>query len=299
MSTTEEVDETQILAALLGIAEMVGDLTDTHEFLEAVVRIAPSLVRVDRCAILAYDEAAREFRTAVYFAPPGAGTAFEGLRILEAEMPRLAHRLVALHLPALLKADSRDPALPTSVQKRLALKAGLLVPLVCRSRLFGLLWLDHSAHSHYFTSKEINVVQGVATLVALALDSAARAGALMLERRRFEALAGAVTSGVIVLDSAYRVLEMDRAAEDLLGWQSSEIRGRRAHEVFAISEAEASIAWTREAGGPQPASKVLRLRSRDRGAMPCHVLAIPIRGDDGQTAQVLYVLRVRPSHRDV
>ncbi len=293
VSAPEEVGETQILAALLGIAEMVGGLPDTGELLDAVVRIAPSLVRVDRCAILGYDGASKEFRVSVFFGPKGGTPAFDGLRIAAADMPRLAQRLLDLHLPALVVADARDHALPPAVVRRVGLRSALLVPLVSRGRVLGLLWLDHSERSHYFTSREINVVQGVATVVAVALDGAARLDELALERRRFEALARSLADGVIVLDRDLRVLELDRAAEDLLGWQSSEVRGRRAHEVFAITEAEAGIAWTRAADRPSPVAKVLHLRSRDRGTIPCEVLAVPVRGESGETLQVLYVLRER------
>lgn len=298
LSVTEELGETQILAALLGIAEMVGDLTDTRELLEAVVRIAPSLVRVDRCAILEYKEPSREFRVTVFFAPSGGGSAFDGLWMAESDMPRLAHRLVTLHLPALVMADSRDHALPASVVKRVGLQSALLVPLVSRGRTLGLLWLDHSQHAHYFTSTEINVAQGVATSVAVALDGASRLEALALEHRRFEALARSLSDGVIVLDRDLRILELDRSAEDLLGWQSSEVRGRRAHEVFAISDAEAGVAWTRQAGTPFPAAKSLRLRTRRGGTASCDVLAIPVRKEDGETVQILYVLRAQTAGRD-
>ncbi len=294
VSAPDEVGETQILAALLGIAEMLGGLTDTRELLEAVVRIAPGLVRVDRCAILAYDATTHEFRASVAFAPPGGGKPFEGLRIPESDMPRLAQRLVALHLPALVKRDSRDPGLPPAVAQRLGLRSALLVPLVARGQILGVLWLDDSAHSHYFTSKEINVAQGVATTIAVALDGAARLEALAMERRRFEALAHSVSDGVIVLDRDLRVQEMDRSAEDLLGWQTGEVRGRRAYELFAISEAEAGVSWTRAADAPAPASKLLRLRTRTGSVLECEVLAIPVRGEDAQATQILYVLR-RPT----
>lgn len=291
MSIPEEIEETQILAALLGMAEMVGDLTDPREMLESVVRIAPSLVRVDRCAVLTLDQVSREFRTWVSFGPGGSGTPFDGLRIAESDMPRLAHRLLVLHLPALVKADSKDLALPAAVVKRLGLHAALLVPLVCRGRVLGLLWLDHSTQSHYFTSKEINVIQGIATSVALALDGAYRLASLELERRRFDALSRSLFDGVIVLDPDLRILEMDHAAEDLLGWQSSEVRGRRAHEIFAISTAEAGVGWTRDGKAPSPAPKRLPLRSRSGSTISCVVHAVPVRNAAGETVQVLYVLK--------
>ncbi len=287
----EEIGETQILAALLGIAEMVGQLTDTGELLDAIVRIAPSLVRVDRCAVFSYDEAAREFVVTSSFGPGGKGAAFEGLRISDSDMPRLAQRLVSLRLPALIKAASKDLALPPGVVKRLGVRSALLVPFACRDRFLGCLWLDDSAASHYFTSKEINVIQGIAMEVAIALDNAGQVTALTLEARRFEALARALSDGIITLDGDLRILELDPPAEDLLGWQTSEVKGRRVHEVFDISEAEASVAWRKEAGGPSPAAKDLSLRVHDGTRMSCEVLTIPVRGEEGGAAQVLYVLR--------
>jgi PAS domain S-box-containing protein len=290
LSLPEEIGETQLLAALLGIAGMVGDLTDTDEMLESVVRIAPSLVRVDRCAVLLYDEPSRELRIAKSFGPGERGSPFEGLRISESDMPRLAHRLLRLHLPALVKPDSKEATLPPAIVRRLGLRAALLVPLVCRGRVLGVLWLDHSAQSHYFTSKEINVAQGIATSLAVALDGAFRTASLDTERRRFEALARSLADGVITLDRDLRILELDRAAENLLGWQTSEVRGRRAHEVFDISEAEASVGWTRDAQVPSPAAKVLRLRSQAGVPVACEVLAVPVRNAAGETVQVLYAL---------
>lgn len=291
MAFPQEVSETQILAALLGISAMLGDLTDTREMLESVVRIAPSLVRVDRCAVLTLDDSTREFRTWVSFGPGASGGPFEGLKIPEADMPRLAHRLLVLHLPALVKADSKDVALPPAIAKRLGVHSALLVPLVCRGHVLGLLWLDHSTQNHYFTSKEINIVQGVATSVAVALDGAHRKEALEMERRRFDALARSLADGVIALDPDFRVLELDRAAEELLGWQTAEIRGRRVQEVFAISSAEAEVGWTREGPAPSPAPKLLQLRSRNGATIPCVVYAVPVRGAAGETRQVLFALK--------
>ncbi len=272
---------------------MVGDLADTSEMLEAVVRIAPSLVRVDRCAVLSYDSGVHEFRTLVSFGPRVPEAAFDGLRIDEADMPRLAHRLVSLHLPALLKPDSKDVPLPAAVARRLGLRSALMVPLVCRGRVLGVLWLDHTSQAHYFTSKEINVVQGIATSLAVALDGAQRTEALEFERRQFEALARSLTDGVIVLDKDLRILRLDRGAEELLGWQSSEVRGRRVHEVFDITEAEAAIGWRLEASVPSVAPKALSLRTRGGGQVACELRAVPIRSADGAIVQVLYILRRR------
>ncbi len=291
MSPLEEIGETQILAALLGIGEMIGGLSDTEEILASIVRIAPSLVRVDRCAILAYDETAREFRVLAAFGPGTPNDAFDSVRLAEADMPRLAQRLVGLRLPALVKESSKEVALPPGVMKRLHAKAVLLVPLACRGRLLGCLWLDHVGTSHYFTSREINILQGIATEVAVVMDNAERLRAFDAARRSFETLAQALSDGVIVLTPELHIQSLDAGAEALLGWTSSEARGRRVEEVLDISDAEATVAWRKAKSGPTPTSKEVFLRAHDGSRIPCEVLAIPVKGDGGAVTHVLYVLR--------
>src|SRR5205809_4905735 len=100
---------------------MVGGVSDIDELVALIARGTPGLVRVDRCAILAYDEASREFRTIGSFAPGMRRTPFDGLRIREAEIPWLAQRLVALRFPAFLRASSGEAGLSPPLQQRLPL----------------------------------------------------------------------------------------------------------------------------------------------------------------------------------
>jgi len=290
----EEIGETQILAALLGVAEMVCGLTDTDELLASIVRVTPGLVRVDRCTIMGYDEPSREFRTLASFAPGSRRTPFDGLRIQEAEVPWLAQRLIALRLPALLKASSGEAGISPALQQRLGLRSALVVPLAARGRFLGLLWLDDTQASVYFTSKEINVVQGIAAQVAIALDGANLADQLDLERRRLRSLVAALSDGLITVDRDLRVVGMDAGAEALVGWTTSEVRGRRMYEVFDISEAEASLAWTMEKDRPASAPKALHLRARDGAPVECTAQGIAIRSPEGDVIQVLYALRKKP-----
>jgi PAS domain S-box-containing protein len=297
MIPQEETDETQTLAALLGIAEMVGSLPDVGEILASIVRIAPSLVRVDRCGLMAYDEAARQFRTIESFGPPHAPS-YDGLVLREADIPRLAHRIVKQHLPVVLKDAAQDGVLPASVTQRLGLQSALVAPLVCRGRLLGALWLDSTTAHHYFTSKEVNIAQGIATEAALTLDHGRLDDAVTRERMRFSALASAMCDGVITTGPDLRIVALDPGAERLLGWTTAETRGRRMADVFDISEAEASIAWTKDASGPLPIPKELRLRSQDGARVDCVVSGAIVRDAEGGVVEILHAIRARAGSKD-
>src|SRR5438552_18605380 len=125
----------------------------------------------------------------------------------------------------------------------------ILAALLGVAELAGGLWLDDTRSAHLFTSTEINVVQGIATELAIALNTSELVGKLDLERRRFEALVTALMDGLLIVDRDRRMVHLDSGAEALLGWQNSEIRGRRVYEVFEISEEEAVVAWKKARGG--------------------------------------------------
>src|SRR2546425_3425755 len=148
--------------------------------------------------------------------------------------------------------------LPPFIQKRLGVSTALVVPRACRGRFLGGLWLDDTRSPHMFTSTEINVVQGIATELAIALNTSELVGKLDLERRRFEALVTALMDGLLIVDRDRRMVHLDSGAEALLGWQNSEIRGRRGDEGFEVFEAEARGAREKEGGGAVPAAERLR-----------------------------------------
>jgi PAS domain S-box-containing protein len=260
--------------------------------------VTPGVLRLDRCAIMAYDEANREFRTLGAFGPGSRPTPFDGLRIQESDIPWLSQRLVALRLPALLKATSGEVGLSPALQQRLGMKSALVVPLSARGRFLGLLWLDDTRNSHYFTSEEINIVQGIGAQVAMALDRGILSEQLDLERRRTDSLVATLFDGLIVADGDGRILAVDAGAEALVGWQTSEVRGRRLRDVFDISDAEASVAWRLENSRPTSRPKELSLRGRDGAIVECWALGIPVRDQSGGVAQVMYALRKRNGTKD-
>ena len=96
MAEREEIGETQLLASLLGVAEMVSSVSETDELMALIARVTPGLVRVDRCAIMAYDESTREFHTIGAFAPGEPRTLFDGLRNVVTRPSSSSHRICRL-----------------------------------------------------------------------------------------------------------------------------------------------------------------------------------------------------------
>lgn len=289
-----EIGELRLLASSMAIAEMIVGLTDTDELMALLARVMPNLVRVDRCAILAYDEGSREFRTLASFERGAERSAFDGLRIQESEIPWLAQRLNALRLPALLQASAVEAGLSPSLQAQLSMTSALVVPLASRGRFLGLLWLDDTRAHHYFTAEEINIVQGVGAQIAIALDRANLAERLDVERRRSESLAASLLDGLIIVDRDGRIVTIDGGAEAFLGWQTSEVRGRRFADVFSIPDPEAGVPSPNADGGPSAVPKTMTFRAREGTFVKCSIRAIAVRDDKGEVLQTLYALR-KPS----
>ncbi|TLZ50177.1 MAG: GAF domain-containing protein [Methanobacteriota archaeon] len=281
-------EEEAILAALMGITEMMGDLTDLEELLDAIVRIAPRLVSVDRCAIFLRNPRDREFRVAHAWSEDAEATGrLMRLAIPEADIGKLTHKLVDQRVPVMLRTG-REDLLPLSVTDSFQIRSMLLVPLVYQDQVMGFITLDEASKDHLFTSREVNVVQAIAAHAAVAIVHTRLAEAYRIERRRGMALADAVCDGVIILDRQLRVAAMSPGAEALLGWLSDEVEGKAAADAFDDPGLEAAA--TKVLAGAMRDEAVAALRTKDGRQIACDVVAIAVPGAAGGPSEVLYAL---------
>ncbi len=292
MLESRELEEEAILAALMGITEMMGDLTDLEELLDAIVRIAPRLVSVDRCAILLRNPRAHEFRVAHAFSSDGATTdRLMRLAIPESDIGRLVHKLVEQRIPVMLRAG-REPLLPAAIMEAFEIRSMLLVPLVYQEQVMGFITLDEAAKDHLFTSREVNVVQAIAAHAAVAIVHTRLAESYRLERRRAEALADALCEGVVTLDRQLRIVSLSPGAEALLGWMTDDVAGTLAAEVLddRASTGEVLSPARKILGGATRETAVVRFRARDGPEVSCSVTAFGVAGTMGGPAEILYAL---------
>ncbi|HEY5538011.1 MAG TPA: GAF domain-containing protein [Thermoplasmata archaeon] len=294
-----DLSGTHFLAALLGISEMVAGLTDREEVLGTIVRITPQLVGMDRCAILLYDEPRREFRTAVVHGPDRERNAvYERLTITEAEARALAHRILEQKLPALV----RESMFPRQIAGPLGIKMALVVPLVCRDRTLGIMIIDHTTGQRPFTSKEINVVMGVAQQAAIAVDNFRLQEDARRAREGARLIGELFADGVLTLTQDLRLIALDPAAERLLQWTTSEVVGKGLGDAFGVTGRDG----TRLSGVHQVAERDLRSGSgrpppelyfvrKDGSRVLCAALTTQVRDEHGETTEILCVLRKIPA----
>ena len=297
MLPEDDLGDTKVLAALLGISEMVAGLTDLEEVLGAIVRITPQLVGVDRCAILLFDPQRHEFRTAQLFGPDRERNAtFQRLVLREDDVRKLAHRILEQKLPALVRADALPP-----VMAPLGIRTVLIVPLVCREQVVGIMTLDHTKGPRILTSQEINVVMGVAQQTAIAIDNfrmkAETARALEKLRVTSEILA----DGLITLTEDHRISALDALAEELLQWRTSEVAGKGFSEALSVTDRTG----VRLSDVPRAADLVLRpsvrrdppqlyFRRKDGSRVLCEVRTAEVRDELGGVLDVVCALRRIP-----
>jgi len=290
-----ELGDQKVLAALLGISEMVAGLTDLEEVLGAIVRITPQLVGVDRCAILLFDRQRREFRTAQVYGPDRERNAtFQRLVIREEDVRSLAHRILEQKLPALV----REGSLPPQMAEALGMRTVLIVPLVCREEVLGIMTLDHTRGLRLFTSKEINVVMGVAQQAAIAIENFRLKSDAARARETLRVASEILADGLITLTGEYRILSLDPRAEALLQWKSLEVAGKGFSQTFVVTDREG----TRLPEVPQAADLVLRsaarrepplmyFRRKDGSRVLCEIRTAPVRDDLGEVVEIVCALR--------
>jgi PAS domain S-box-containing protein len=289
-----ELGDQKVLAALLGISEMVAGLTDVEEVLGAIVRITPQLVGVDRCAILLFDPRKREFRTAQVFGPDRERNAiFQQLVIREEDVRVLAHRILEQKLPALV----REGSLPPQMAESLGMRTVLIVPLVCREEILGIMTLDHTRGLRLFTSKEINVVIGVAQQAAIAIENFRLKSEAARARETLRVAGEILAAGLITLTGEHRILSLDPMAESLLQWRTSEVEGKGFSQAFSVTDREGvrlpDVAQAADLvlRSPRRDPPVLYFRKKDGSRVLCEVRTAPVRDDLGEVVEVVCALR--------
>lgn len=302
MFEERDLGETQILAALIGVSEMVGNLTDLQEVLRTVVRIAPQLVRVDRCAIFLYDRKGSSLIPAEAYCPrPAMAEMMLEARIDEGDAPKLMNKVVNQRLPSVIRDLPKEDMLPQKLIRDWELKSMLVVPLVSKGETRGIMTLDSTTSRHYFTSKEINIVTGIANQVAVAIENGRLQEEHLRIYRKIENVVDQLADAVLKVDGDMRVTDVTRRAEKFLGWMAGDLKGNRWTKVLRPKDAAGRALEEMDFVGPNPLinaemspGQTAFVHRGDGSKLHCLVRALPLRGRAGKPSQLLFVFRKVP-----
>ncbi len=179
-------EEAYYLNVLLQVAQNLSTTMDLAEALETVVRITPLLVGVERCAILLYDAATHAFiPTKAYGMTEEQQEALRALHLPADESTLGA--LCKEKKPILIEDAGASPSWRPAARTLFDTPSGafLLVPMISRGEVMGAIFVDQGTRQRKFSAHEIDVLTGIATQAAVAIESA-RLGTQAEEKKRLD-----------------------------------------------------------------------------------------------------------------
>jgi len=174
----EAQEQAWVATVMLQVAETTQSLTTLDQVLDAVVRLAPMLVGVDRCALLLWDEPAGTFVPAAAY---GLGTAqhavFDRWQVTSGAAPAL-DLLRIDQAPIVVDDAAVDPRLIGSHIPGFDTGPVLLLPLLAHGEVVGVMLCgDRSGPAGFgaarsFRDDRLAIIQGIAHQTAAAVESA-------------------------------------------------------------------------------------------------------------------------------
>ena len=165
---TDRQEEAWSSTALLQVAQAVSRLDSLDEILKTTVRLTPTLVGVDRCSVVLWQEDVQEFVAAAgYTIREELGPLLAADRLQLGEVP-LLDRLRADRMPILL--EKRNGSTPETLVR--AFGTMLALPLWAQGQFEGALLADYADPQVIFSDRKWTILTGIADQVAMAIANA-------------------------------------------------------------------------------------------------------------------------------
>ena len=272
----EAQEQAWISTVMLQVAEATQTLTTLDQVLDTVVRLAPLLVGVDRCAILLWDEPGGTFvPAAAHGLTPAQQEAFDRWPVAPGEVPAF-ERLRIDKAPIVIHDTATDAGLAETAAAASGFRSLLLLPLLAHGEAVGAMLIDHQGSQAEVGAREtfhegrMAIIQGIAHQAAAAIESAR-----LLEAQQEEAYVSAallqvaqtvVSMGNLddILSTIVRIVPLlvgvERCAAFL--WNAEQSVFRLA-QVYGVSRAaEAALLARHYAPGDFPLLDAVREHDR-------------------------------------
>ena len=166
-----------ISAVMLQVAEATQSLSTLDQVLETIVRLAPLLVGIDRCAILLWDESDLTFLpTASYGLSPAQQALFEGWQPALKELWVLEELSIS-KTPQIVHDAATDTRTAQTTVVSLGFGSLLALPLLAQGEILGTMLVDYRDDLFSYDMTEtvrderLTLIQGIAHQAAAVIEN--------------------------------------------------------------------------------------------------------------------------------
>jgi PAS domain S-box-containing protein len=216
-------EELRRAAALARVTQLALGLPAITDVLDAAASLAPAALGLPAGAYLEASEAAFRVRAEVGF-PVGAR------ELAVPVVMTLAGLVRAGGAPVRVFDLARDSRLADPLLESAGMTSALAVPVRGKERVYGVL-LAAGRKIRHFDAEETHFLETVANVLATSMDGRAAQEALRGRDRLVRAVFDHARDGMAIVDGEGRCVEVNPAAERILGLSYEALRGRRPAEV--------------------------------------------------------------------
>ncbi|MGC8838790.1 MAG: GAF domain-containing protein, partial [Anaerolineae bacterium] len=209
------------LSLLVEAGQEFGRELDWERTLRRVAHWARDLLGADSCTVLLLEEDGETLRPAVAVGPEAEAVMQFRLRLGEGITGQVAQRGV----PELVNQAHLDPRAVHVPGTKREPESLLCAPLVARGRSLGILVLSRLG-GREFSPEDLRFAVGLANLAAPAILNARLYEEARQEARRRADLLQSMAEGLVVLDPAWRIVDVNPAWCQMCGFTREELVGR-------------------------------------------------------------------------
>lgn len=274
---------------LLEISRALTAQLDLDDLLQMVLEAATEMLSGQAGLIALRDPHEEEFTIRASYGLPQALVPY--FAPLLSDIPDYAGRN-RFHIPSLAEKLGQIVAgLGLRLQQVVAL------PMAIKGDLIGVLYIFR-AYGSRFTANDRQILASFADQAAIAVYNAQLYERVSQEKRRLNAILEYSADGVLILDSALRVVVFNRALARLNGWSAAEAIGRHHDEVlrWAHLETDKDLADAVAGGWPlsssaQPLYVEGDLYRKSDGTISVGIIYAPLFDSEGHLTNIIANVR--------
>lgn len=218
----------RLRASFYQVGTALASSLDLDEVLHLIVELAAGLLDAEVCTLRLLDEQTGELPLRVARGISDKLAQKVAPRVGQGLIGLVAAQGMPLHVPH-LQSDPRV-VYPDLVAEE-GLHAYLGVPLLLHDKVIGVLSLLRK-HPSPFTSLEVELLSSFAHQASVAIERAELFATVLREKKESEAIIRNTADGIAIVNHQKRIVDLNPALEQLIGWSREEALGVPCAELF-------------------------------------------------------------------